>query len=357
MIKRRASIALLVGLCVSQGGLAFAAPESTKVESGRRESASPPGGDARGSAAGREGAQADTADSPETRLGAREGTRIWSIAAGVETHVAFVQSQFDDSRSRPSKLYNYFFLAPQIFVDPYDQIRLDAAAYEYFTADPNETGIRFADLVLKYTRYIPIATGESDRKPSLPPARGVLVRAAVSTTAPTSYLSQLRGVITVPRARIYVERTFLNDSLILGANGFGEYYVDKYRTAQGSSPNAHTRYAAQLSADYYFPFAKRLSVGVIGVSTWTYYYEPDSDVTLYGVSNPPHQPPQQDYGFAADMIYAFPAWHDIRGSIALTYALGDETAGETVLHDGVQHIYFPFYRRSSEMYATLTARF
>lgn len=357
MLRRTIPLSFLACFCLSSG-LANAAPDASKVESSRREGAGPSSTDRSGGSTS--GNNTDTFssvenDTLETRLGTREGQRSWSVAASLETHVAFVQTEPDDLRTAPGKLYNYFVLSPQVFVSEYDQIRVDAGVYQYFTADEGEDGFRFADVAARYTRYIPLFTGDTTKRPSAPPSKGVLLRAEVSATAPTSLVSQERGLITVPRLRLYLERTFLHDSLLLGINGFGEYYIDKYRTTQGGDSNAITRYSAQVSADYVMPFEKRLSVGALFASSWTYFYEPDSTILPYpgGVSTPPHQPPQQDYSAEADVLFAFPTWKGIRATAALTYSLGDNT----VLHDGVQHLYFAFYRRTSEMYATLTARY
>lgn len=298
----------------------------------------------------------DSETSVDTRVGEREGKRAWSITAGMETHVAFVQTEPDDARSRSDKLYNFFFITPQVFLDPHDQLRADFGMYEHFTADPGESGLRLADISAAYTRYIPIAT-EEGITPSTVPSQGVLVRVALSATAPTSYASKLHGVITVPRLRAYLEKAFLDHSLFLTVNGFGEYYVDKYRTAAGGSPNALSRYAVQVTADYFIPFHKRLSVGALAGSSWIYYYGIEGvNSTPYGTVGDPQfttQPSQQIYSAEVNAVYSFPAIKDIRSSFALTYSVGDNT----VLHDGVQHLYFGYYRRATELYATLTARY
>ena len=353
---RRFPLSLLACFCFCWSGLANAAPDASKVESSRRDSSGPSGDRSAGTSGNAEIAGVNDADSLEQRLGTREGQRSWSIAASMETHVAFVQTEPDDLRTAPGKLYNYYQLSPQVFVDQYDQIRVDGGLYQYFTADEGESGLRFADIAARYTRYIPIATGSNtEKRPSSPPSRGALLRLELSATAPTSFLSQEHGIITVPRVRLYIERTFLNDSLLLAVNGFAEYYIDRFRTAQGGDDNAISRYSAQVTADYVIPFEKRLSIGALVASSWIYYYEPDVVNLPYpgGVSSMPHQPPQQGYSAEVDALFAFPTWKGIRASAGLTYSLGDNT----VLHDGVQHLYFAFYRRSSEMYATLTARY
>ena len=92
-------------------------------------------------------------------------------------------------------------------------------------------------------------------------------------------------------------------------------------------------------------------------SSWTYYYGVEGvNQTVYGTVGDPQyssQPVQQVYSAELNAVYSFPPVKDIRSSFALTYSVGDNT----VLHDGVQHLYFGFYRRSSELYATLTARY
>jgi hypothetical protein len=185
----------------------------------------------------------------------------------------------------------------------------------------------------------------------------VLLRVAASATAPTSYSSKLHGVITVPRLRAYLERAFLDHSLFLTVNGFGEYYFERFRTSQGGGPNALSRYAVQVTADYFIPFHKRLSIGALAGSSWSYYYGVEGvNSTKYGTvgdATYTSQPVQQVYSAEVNAVYSFPAVKDIRSSLALTYAVGDNT----VLHDGVQHLYFGFYRRSTELYATLTARY
>ncbi len=348
----------LVLASVASANVASAAPDASKVQVERsaptesRGSSGP--GDARGAP------DSDTKggeNALQSRLDAQEGSKIWSITAAMEFHTAFVQTEPDDARSAPDKFYNFFYVRPQVYITPYDQLRADFGVYEHFLADPGESGLRMADISARYTRFIPLFTGERDTTPSTPPSTGVLLKLAVSATAPTSYTSQLHGLITVPRLRVYLERAFLDDTLYLTVNGFGEYYVERYRTSEGSGSNALSRYSAQFTADYFMPFHRQLSVGVLLGSSWTYYYGVEGvNQTPYGTVADPQfssQPVQQIYSAELDAEYAFNPFHGIKPSAALTYAVGDNT----VLHDGVQHIYYGFYRRSTELYATLTARY
>ncbi len=289
----------------------------------------------------------------DSRLGDREGKRIWSIAAGMEFHAAFVLTSPDGGRA--DRLFNFYFLSTQLFVTSYDQLRVDAGLFEHFLADPGESGLRLADTSLSYTHSIPILT-EDGLAPSAVPTKGVLLRAGISATAPTSFSSQLIGIITVARLRLSLERAFLDHSLFLSVGGFGEYYIDKYRSSPTGGTNAMSRYAVQAGADYSIPSVKALSAGVGVGSSWTYYYGPDGvSTTPYGTvadSQYSIQPVQQGYGVQANATYALPTIKEIGSSFALTYSMGDN-----VLHGGVQHIYFGFYRRSTEMFASLSARY
>lgn len=359
----RAAGCFIVGMTVLAGvataNVASAAPDVTKVQGERSQGSEPRSAGGGGGAAGARGPDSDTGvdNTLQSRLDTQEGSKIWSLTAGMEFHTAFVQTEPDDARSAPDKFYNFFFVQPQAYITPYDQVRVDFGMYEHFLADPGESGLRLADISARYTRFIPLFTGDSTQSPSTPPSRGVLLKVAVSATAPTSYLSQLHGLVTVPRLRIYLERAFLDDSLFLTANGFGEYYVERYRTAEGGAENALSRYSAQVTADYFFPFLRQLSVGALLGSSWTYYYgvEGVNAGAMGTVADPQFtsQPVQQIYSAEVDAEYSLPAFKGIKTSAALTYAVGDNT----VLHDGVQHIYYGFYRRSTELYATLTARY
>jgi len=343
---------------VATTNVASAAPDASKVQVERSSPSEGHGGSGAPDARGAPDSDTKGGENAlQSRLDAQEGTKIWSITAAMEFHTAFVQTEPDDARSAPDKFYNYFYVRPQVYITPYDQLRADFGVYEHFLADPGESGLRLADISARYTRFIPLFTGERDTSPSTPPSQGVLLKIAVSATAPTSYTSQLHGLITVPRLRAYLERAFLDDSLYLTVNGFAEYYVERYRTSEGSGANALSRYAAQFTADYFFPFHPQLSVGLLLGSSWTYYYGVEGvNQTPYGTVADPQfssQPPQQIYSAELDAEYAFNPFHGIKPSAALTYAVGDNT----VLHDGVQHIYYGFYRRSTELYATLTARY
>jgi hypothetical protein len=338
---------------------ASAAPESTKASVSRSTPSAGPSNSAPETHSALEGNASDADTSLASRLGGQIDTsKIWSIAGGIESHVAIVQTEPDDGRTRGDKLYNFFFLRPQVYVTPTDRLRVDLGMYERFIADPNESGLRLADVAFRYDHYIPLFTGPADAlTPASPPSRGVLLQIAASATAPTSYVSQLHGLITVPRLRVYLERAFLDQSLYVSLNGFGEYYVERYRTSLGAGPNALSRYAVEVTADYFVPFHKQLSFGVLAGSSWSYYYGVDGvSSTQYGTVADPQfktQPVQQIYSAEVDATYSLPAVKGFHTTAALSYAVGDNT----VLHDGVQHLYFGFYRRSSELYATLTARY
>ncbi len=339
---------------------ASAAPESTKTQT---ERSTPSGGAGRAGGGASAGASepsdrgsATDADVQLANQGRVRNDSIWGITAAFETHAALVQTQPDDTRSRPSKLYNYVFIAPAIYPSAYDQIRLSVPGYQFFTADQGESGVRLGDVALSYTRYLPIAT-EAAAAPSTPPLKGVLIGVEALATAPTSFISQKRGIITVPRLRLFAEKAFLDRNLTVSLSTAAEHYFASYRTAPGGAPNPSNRAVAEATVDYRLPFYHPVSVGLLATTSYVWYYEVETSSPLpLGISSDRQfgsQPVQQGYGAEVHAYYQFPTFSGIRSFVSVAYSLGDNA----VLHDGVQHIYFAYYRRSSEVYATLTARY
>lgn len=338
------------------GSSARAAPEATKVQTQRAAPATGTGTTSASEGPSVGSATVDEATQADIRLNSRNSSRIWGISAGFETHSALVQTEPTDSRSRPSKLYNYLFVTPALYPTPYDQVRLAFGAYEFFTADPSESGLRLADLALSYTRYVPIAT-EDGLAPSAPPMRGVLLGGEATFTAPTSFISQKQSIVTVGRLRLFAERAFVDRTLIVSLSQSGEHYFVSYRSAEGGSPNPLGRIITEATVDYRFPFWRPLSVGALADVSYTWYYGVDTSTALpYGAvgdANFPSQPVQQAYGAEIHARYALPVVKGIRGAASVAYSLGNNS----VLHDGVQHLYLAYYRRATEVYATLTARY
>ena len=78
--------------------------------------------------------------------------RAWSLGLGFESHVALVLTQPDDARARPDKLYNYLVFTPALYLSSRDLLRAELGAFQYFTANPEESGLRLADWSFGYTR-------------------------------------------------------------------------------------------------------------------------------------------------------------------------------------------------------------
>jgi hypothetical protein len=352
MRARAGSVTFFFGITLLSAA-AYAAPESSKAHSERGAPGAAAGAPASGVEAAPSGSDTPSSDS---RPGGVPAERVWGVGVYLESHVALVQDEPNDNRNRPSKLYDYLYTRPTLYPSRYDQIYVELGAYQFFTADQGESGLRLADGVLSYTRFVPIAT-EDDIAPSAVPMRGALLRVEADATAPFSLTSQLRSIITVPRLRVYVDKAFLDRDLLLGLNSFGEHYFVHYRSAQGGDANISNRAAFEATAEYRMPFWRPLSVRGLLSTSYLWYYGPDTAHPLpygnVGDATYQHQPIQQRYGAEARVAYALPTVADIRPSIWLTYSIGDNTA----LHDGVQHLYFTFYRRASEVYATLYARY
>lgn len=331
---------------VAQAPAPSSAPPAPPSQRDDSTAAQPPAGSAAAPVS------ADKPSSKQPVLRFIRPNRMWGITGGFETHAVLVQTEPNDTRSRPEKLYNWFFITPGFFPSQYDAIRANFGVNQHFTADAGESGFRWTDFVLRYTRSIPVGT-EEGISPTTAPLKGVLFDAEASVTAPASFRSQNRGIITVPRARLYATKAFLDRSLVVSASGFGEHYVNKYRTAAGGSPNPVWRTAAQLAADYWMPFHKPLSIGAVLDTSWIWYHDVDTSGAQFGTSAPQQgQPTRQNYGAEVHAGYVFQIG-DVNSAVQVAYALGDNT----VLHDGVQHLYFTYYRRASEVYATFVARY
>ena len=110
------------------------------------------------------------------------------------------------------------------------------------------------------------------------------------------------------------------------------------------------------------PFHTPLSVGLDGYTSYTWYLAANSGLpsgapgtvtdSLYST-----QPIQQRYGGEIYVGYELPDVAGIKTDLHLALAQGDPALGyNSALHEGVQHTYF-YWRESSEVYASLLARF
>jgi hypothetical protein len=112
------------------------------------------------------------------------------------------------------------------------------------------------------------------------------------------------------------------------------------------------------------PFHEPLSIGTGALLNWTTFYNvenaQDPNVLRTGAVQDPtfkSQPVQQGYGWQAYARYELPKIIGIGSDLTVAYAQGDSTLGSSAwMHDGVGRFYL-FWRDSSQVYASLSARY
>ena len=280
--------------------------------------------------------EGQNADNPQVK-------KKWQIYGVFETHRLVRQS--DLGGDAPNKQFNFMYLYPSYDITPKDRVSMRAGFYQRFVADQGETGLRLDDTVFAYTRFIPLP-------------EEFMLRVGGWFTAPTSFASKKAGIVTVPRLSLRLDKFF--GRLGVKAITYGEYYVAKYRTAEGGSPNPQTHAAGLLEAEYRIPYIEKLFLGVSVATGYTWFYGVDSPNAgpTVGDSQFTKQPVQQSYGGEIFARYEFPKWEGLMTDLTLAYAQGDPTLGYTsALHDGARHLYAGFNRHVSEVYAALSARY
>jgi hypothetical protein len=282
-------------------------------------------------------------------------TKPWQVVGLWESHRVIRQAE----SAGASKQFNVFGLEGRYDITAYDRVRVRMYLYERFLSDSGETGLRFDDIILQYTRRIPLPQ-EFTLRPSL------------WVTAPTSFVSQKEGMITAPRAILDLEKKF-GPYVTASVRTHGGAYIAKYRTAGDSNDpasggNPNKKYDLRFAADVEvaMPFHTPLSIGIDVATGYAWYYEPNTtndpnpSVQQNGVAGDAQfsqQPIQQTYAGEIFVRYALPRLFGVQSDLLVAFANGDPSLGSvSVLHDGVGHLYFG-YRQTAEVYGTLTLRY
>lgn len=352
---------------------------------GEKEGGKAAGGPSGGSESPGGGKQSDLSDTRDRASDTTFSNKVWEIGAGLEYH----HTGLDGAALNNGVLrnVNYWSLYARWDVTPYDRLQLTGGLYQYFLADSGESGARADDLLLKYTRRIP-----------LPGA--VTMRVSGSLTAPTSYGSQLAGLYTVPRLQLQADRTF-GKYFTLDARLSGSMYVVKYAeggaafnnsgnsgfgtsglgtNGGGANANPKGSYSMSLNAELAMPFHTPLAVGLTAYVGYTWFYDvacggnnpQDMHAGAFGTNamgtcaNQPtvqqatQQPFTQAYADEVYVRYTLPSFGGFKSDVAFTWAPnGDVTMGySSVLNgNGVGHVY-PFYNReTNEIYFSLNGRY
>ena len=267
------------------GGTAAGAGGGGKGSSEGRGGAGPGGGSGeRGGGAGVVASDRSTTTNPDVLLREDQVTeKSWEVGGSWETHRLIRQEDLNGAGS--NKLFNVVGAYGRYDITQYDRVAVRAYLFERFVADQGETGFRFDDIILSYTRRIPLP-------------QQFTLRAGVWVTFPTSFASQKSSLISAPRLYFDLEKRF-GQYVTANLRASGDAYISSYRTAEGS--NYNPKYGARTSAEVEvaMPFHTPLSAGVSAGTGYTWYYEPNStsdqnpQVQRYGTTGDPQfsQPP------------------------------------------------------------------
>src|ERR1700722_11838470 len=187
------------------------------------------GGPGPGSAAGSSGGESagatgvesgNTRDNPDVANALTTAYKPWEVGVVFTTHRLIdpgeqysgapdpVLNQDPANVTSGSGIYNAandYQLYARYDITKNDRVGVKAFLYEYYLADAGENGVRFDDMLLSYTHTFKL------------PQKFRLQR-GVGVTLPTSYASQLEGLITSIGPRVDVDRRFGPVSLSFGVH-------------------------------------------------------------------------------------------------------------------------------------------
>jgi hypothetical protein len=275
--------------------------------------------------------------------------KSWSVGSSFETNRTLLQ---EDVGGR-IKAFNTLSLYAAYNITPKDQVRATGGFIQRFIADQTETGIRTDDVGLSYAHRFQLPWQ-------------MMLAPSVANSFPTSFNSQLMGLIALPRAGLFLSRSFLDNNLTVSLRGGASYYVVEYRQAVGqvdANPRATTN--AGFNINYSMPFHQALQVGVSGSTSYLWQYDVDhaNDPVLreqfkytpvepsadpyYGRS----PPTQQGYGGEVYISYNLPSLEGINTNLQIALSQNDG-----VLRDGATHLYW-LSRRGGQASAALTVSY
>ncbi len=367
---RFVTIALLSACLFAAGSAAAAEGPKGAGDTGKGG----PGPSAGGQAGGGEvstgtGAESGERYNPDVSNALTTEYKPWEVGAIFTTHRLLVQGDlaggYPDPVGEPGagsanvKQVNDYEVYARYDITKNDRVGVKAYVFEYFLADQGETGVRFDDMVFTYTHIF-----------HLP--QKFRLQTSLWVTAPTSYTSQLEGLITSIRPILEVDRRFGPVSVDLRT--YDTVYIEKYDSYAGSGGFAPTNLntlAAALDVEFHMPFHEPLSVGLGAFTGWLWYNNIQSGMgggTLSGnttkdqngvVSDQqyPSEPIQQEYGWEGYVRYLLPDLVGFKSDLTFAYSFGDPTVGySSLLQDGVGHVFLGF-RHNSELYLSLAIRY
>lgn len=297
----------------------------------------------------------------------------WQVGFALEAHGLVIQNDLEGDASNKALLYGYGYASADI--SERNRISIRLGFYQRFLADSGETGARFDDMIMSYRRWFP-----------LPKKFNLYLSGRIDWG--TSFLSQRQGLVAAIRGTIGSDKTFdfgKAGALYYDARLSGTGYAGKSSTSYdggnsqctsgnqvpagtpanspsnpwgatnggyqtttcGGNPLPTGSLSMLLAVEYAFAYHRPLVIGADVFNEYLWYrFNPQGG-----------QPVQQEWGYEFFARYELPRYKDFRVDLTLAYAMGDPTLGYTsTLHDGVEHLY-GFWRRSSQVYAVVDARY
>lgn len=366
-ITSKSLLAIASVLALATVGTAASAAGSDKSSHQAGEGGAAGAGAGAGGSSGSAGASAESfRDSPlDADMGVDKKPakkKPWEVAGGFEYHRLWRRNDLGGAAVNSD--VNVYSLAGAYDLTEHDRLRLRGFLYERFLADEGETGVRTDDLILSYTRTIPVA------HPKIEPHDDgeVVLKPGAWVTAPTSFYSKKASIITVPRIYFSAEKTFLG-WLHVEPRISGDWYFVRYRTYEGgATPNTKARLGGGLNVEANVPFHRPLTFGLDVGTAYYWYYAAYGSEALSTTKDPnfpgvvqdgtyKSQPIQQTYGGEIYARYEFPSWKDVKSDVTLALANGDPTIGYvSAIHEGARFFYLG-YRQTAEVYGALAIRY
>jgi hypothetical protein len=271
--------------------------------------------------------------------------KSWTVGSSFETNRTVLQQ---DVGGR-TKAFNTLSLYAGYSITPRDQVRISGGFIQRFVADETETGIRTDDIGLSYSHRFQLPWQ-------------LMLAPSIGNSIPISFNSRLMGLIALPRANVFLGRSFLDSNLFVSLTGGVNYYIVEYRQAVGrEDPNPRASTRIGFNVNYSMPFHQPLQVGAGAGTSWSLNYDVDhanDPLLAEQFKNTPVEPsadpyfskpvPQQGYSGEVYISYNLPSLVGVQSNFQISASQGDG-----VLRQGATHLYW-MSRRGGQVSAALT---
>jgi len=307
-------------------------------------------------------------ENPDVADAVTTAYKPWEVGVIFTTHRLLIQGDQNAGMPDPAgepgsgngvnKQVNDYEMYARYDLTKNDRVGVRAYVFEYFLADTGENGVRFDDMVVTYAHTF-----------KLP--QKFRLQASLWGIIPTSYSSQLEGLMLGIRPGVEVDRRFGPVSVSVRASD--TVYIQKYDSwagdeggsaaAGGAAPTTLNSLAFASDVEFHMPFHEPLSTGIGAFVGYSWYNNIQSDqgskgqLTPVSDANFPGQPIQETYGWEAYVRYLLPDLFGFKSDLTAAYSFGDPTVGySSLLQDGVGHVFLG-YRHNSEVYLSMAVRY